>query len=115
MTNQIGTYITQQLSPILPIMLDEDATASYPYAVYSLDVAEQFTKSGPYRIYGTAHISIYADDYDTLKAKLDAVIATMNTSFRTHVYRGKQTTVRSTCEDGVWLASIDYIVMQYNN
>lgn len=114
MTNTIGAYIISTLANVVDIMLDEDATAAYPYAVYGLNVSEESTKNGPYRLAGTLRINLYADDFATLKLKNEAIIAALATALRTEQYRGKLQKTENTCDDGIWTAALEYSIAQYN-
>ncbi|MCQ2137887.1 MAG: hypothetical protein MJY60_04195 [Bacteroidales bacterium] len=114
MTNEIGTYIVSQLSSVISIMLTEDESTQHPYAVYALELSEETTKAGPYKLSGTLEIYVYADTYATLKSKSDSIRSTLATALRTEKFRGSLRSSSNRCDDGIWSCSLEYAVAQYN-
>ena len=114
MTNTIGSYICSSLASVIPVMLDEDATNDYPYAVYAVQVAEANSKAGCYKLSGTLRLRVYADDYATAKEKGQAIKTALAAALRTQQYRGVLTNEMSECLDGLWQYDLDYNIAQYD-
>lgn len=114
MTNKIDIQLTEILSEVIPIMRDEAASDEFPYAVYSLELQDRWTKTGVTKIFGTLYVSVYATDYSTMQTDAAAVISAIETGMQNTEFRTRITKQNTECEDGIWASYIEYAVAQYD-
>jgi len=113
MVSTIGSKLVTTLTSIVNVMLDEDATNSYPYAVYRTQLSDVWTKGGVYKQTGRLYLTLYSQDYATAKTKIGLIKDAITTNMVGEQYRMVLTNDAATCDDGLWSWELEYNASEY--
>lgn len=113
MVSSIGSKLVTTLANIINVMLDEDATNSYPYAVYRTQLSDVWSKGGVIKQTGKMYITVYATDYATAKTKAGLIKDAIATDMVCEQYRCVLVSEAPTCEDGLWSWELEYNANEY--
>lgn len=113
MVSSIGSKLVTTLSDIINVMLDEDATNTYPYAVYRTQLSDVWAKGGVYKQTGKLYLSVYSTNYSDIKTKVGLIKAAIDNNMVCSQYRMVLTNDAASCEDGLWTWELEYNASEY--
>lgn len=113
MTDSLRAKLVYACRNICPMVLSEDETKVYPYAVYDITSTPQMDKDGVYAFFGDTTIRVVSND----KSEADETVASIKSAIETAFRDGHSNFVPGNfskdCQEGIWTIEMNYILKQY--
>lgn len=113
MKETIGIKLNEIASQFVAFSLAEAETESYPYAVYTTDIAPTYTKDGVHHYDATVTLTVYALDLDTADYLADGINAAIIEQMRGDAYSARLMSSRPDCVEGIWSRELSYTIRQF--
>lgn len=99
---ELNERIYNTISPIIDVNLSEADTESYPYAIYSTQVADLRCKAGVYAKEISLRVDVVGDKFDICQEKGDDIYAALVEEFTTQDSVITRTNSEHNSTYGVW-------------
>ena len=113
MTDSLRAKLVYACRNICPMVLSEDETKVYPYAVYDITSVAQRDKDGIYAFFGDTTIRVVSNQ----KSEADATATSIQSAVETAFRDGKSNFVpgdfSKDCQEGIWTIEMNYTLKQY--
>ena len=113
MTDSLRAKLVYTCREICPMVLSEDETKVYPYAVYDITSVAQRDKDGVYAFFGETVIRVVSN----VKSEADSTAAAIQSAVETAFRDGSSNFVpgdfSKDCQEGIWTIEMNYTLKQY--
>lgn len=108
----IGIKLNGIASRFVEFSLAEAETESYPYAVYTSDIAPLYSKDGIHQYEAAVVVTIYAKDLDSADALAGKIDSAIMEEMRNDQYSARLTSSYPNCVEGIWTRELSYTIKQ---
>lgn len=113
MTDSLRAKLVYVCRNICTMVLSEDETKLYPYAVYDITSKAQMDKDGVYAFFGDTTIRVVSN----VKSEADETAASIKSAIETAFRDGQSNFVpgdfSKDCQEGIWTIEMNYTLKQY--
>ena len=113
MTDSLRAKLVYTCREICPMVLSEDETKVYPYAVYDITSTAQQDNDGIYAFFGDTTIRVVSN----IQSEADAIAASIQQAVESAFRDGNSNFVpgdfSKNCSEGVWTIEMNYTLKQY--
>lgn len=113
MTDSLRAKLVYTCREICPMVLSEDETKVYPYAVYDITSTAQMDKDGVYAFFGETVIRVVSN----VKSEADSTAAAIQSAVESAFRDGSSNFVpgdfSKDCQEGIWTIEMNYTLKQY--
>lgn len=113
MKESIGIKVNEIGSRYVDFYLAEAETETYPYAVYTNDVAPFYTKDGLHHYESNVVITIYALDLDKADKISEQIQAAITAEMRNGQFSARLLSSYPDCVEDVWSRELSYTIKQF--
>lgn len=113
MTDSLRAKLVYTCREICPMVLSEDETKVYPYAVYDITSVAQMDKDGVYAFFGETVIRVVSN----VKSEADTTAAAIQQAVEAAFRDGSSNFIpgdfSKDCQEGIWTIEMNYTLKQY--
>jgi hypothetical protein len=113
MTDSLRAKLVYACRNICPMVLSEDETKVYPYAVYDITSVAQMDKDGIYAFFGDTVIRVVSNVKSEADETAASIQSALEAAFRDGVSNFVPGDFSKDCEEGVWTIEMNYTLKQY--
>ena len=113
MTDSLRAKLVYACRNICPMVLSEDETKVYPYAVYDITSVAQMDKDGIYAFFGETVIRVVSNDKSEADSTAASIQSAVESAFRDRTSSFVPGEFSKDCEQGVWTIEMNYTLKQY--
>lgn len=113
MTDSIRAKLKYACRNICLMVLSEDETKVYPYAVYDVTSVAQRDKDGIYAFFGEATIRVVSNTKSEANTVADSIQQAVETAFRDGCSNFVPGDFSKDCQEGIWTIEMNYTLKQY--
>ena len=113
MTDSLRAKLVYACREICPMVLSEDETKVYPYAVYDITSVAQRDKDGVYAFFGETVIRVVSNAKSEADTTAAAIRQAVETAFRDGSSNFAHGDFSKDCQEGIWTIEMNYTLKQY--
>jgi hypothetical protein len=113
MTDSLRAKLVYICREICPMVLSEDETKVYPYAVYDITSVAQRDKDGIYAFFGETTIRVVSNVKSEADSTAAAIQSAVETAFRDGYSNFVPGDFSKDCQEGIWIIEMNYTLKQY--
>ena len=113
MTDSQRAKLVYACREICPMVLSEDETKVYPYAVYDITSVAQRDKDGVYAFFGETVIRVVSNAKSEADTTAAAIRQAVETAFRDGSSNFAPGDFSKDCQEGIWTIEMNYTLKQY--
>ncbi len=113
MTDSLRAKLVYACREICPMVLSEDETKVYPYAVYDITSVAQRDKDGVYAFFGETVIRVVSNAKSEADTTAAAIRQAVETAFRDGSSNFAPGDFSKDCQEGIWTIEMNYTLKQY--
>ena len=113
MTDSLRAKLVYACREICPMVLSEDETDTYPYAVYDITSVAQRDKDGVYAFFGETVIRVVSNVKSEADSTATAIQSAVESAFRDGSSNFAPGDFSKDCQEGIWTIEMNYTLKQY--
>ena len=113
MTDSLRAKLVYACREVCPMVLSEDETKVYPYAVYDITSVAQMNKDGVYAFFGETVIRVVSNVKSEADTTAAAIQSAVESAFRDGYSNFVPGDFSKDCQEGVWTIEMNYTLKQY--
>ena len=113
MTDSLRAKLVYACREVCPMVLSEDETKVYPYAVYDITSVAQMNKDGVYAFFGETVIRVVSNVKSEADTTAAAIQSALESAFRDGYSNFVPGDFSKDCQEGVWTIEMNYTLKQY--
>lgn len=113
MTDSLRAKLVYTCRNICQMVLSEDETDTYPYAVYDITSVAQRDKDGVYAFFGETVIRVVSNIKSEADSTATAIQSAVESAFRDGSSNFVPGDFSKDCQEGIWTIEMNYTLKQY--
>ena len=113
MTDSLRAKLVYACRNICQMVLSEDETDTYPYAVYDITSVAQRDKDGVYAFFGETVIRVVSNIKSEADSTATAIQSAVESAFRDGSSNFVPGDFSKDCQEGIWTIEMNYTLKQY--
>jgi len=113
MTDSLRDILVYICKDVCPMVLSEDETEQYPYAVFDMTTSPLIDKDGVFAYTGDCKIRVVSNNPDDVDTKAAAIQSAITSSMRSSTLFSRLDDSTKECVDGIWTYEMNYTLKQY--